>query len=119
MGCHLRTKEERSYSHFARESSRSSKHEVSRWFKGDPNWTINTIASIAHALKLTLVVQAIDEHGNVYGASGKQASATIATSDSAMLGNPTSTSDLALKPVIVTRNPPGSSMRERPDGSAY
>ncbi|MGA2993937.1 helix-turn-helix domain-containing protein [Bradyrhizobium sp.] len=50
----------------------SSKHEVSRWFKGDPNWTINTIASIAHALKLTLRVQAIDEHGNVYGGSGLQ-----------------------------------------------
>lgn len=50
----------------------SSKHEVSRWFKGDPNWTINTIASIAHALKLTLRIQAVDEHGRVYGPSGLQ-----------------------------------------------
>src|SRR6476620_1140125 len=50
----------------------SSKHEVSRWFNGDPNLTVNTIAAIAHALKLTLRVEAIDEHGRVYGSSGPQ-----------------------------------------------
>ncbi|WP_063995513.1 helix-turn-helix domain-containing protein [Bradyrhizobium sp.] len=48
----------------------ASKHEVSRWFNGDPNWTLNTVAAIAHALKLKLQVQAVDEHGNVYGPSG-------------------------------------------------
>ncbi len=79
----------------------SSKHEVSRWFKGDPNWTINTIASIAHALKLTLRVQVVDEHGNVYGASGIQ---------SAQAKTPIATSGVAVKPVNVTRIPEGSSV---------
>ncbi len=79
----------------------SSKHEVSRWFKGDPNWTINTVASIAHALKLTLRVTATDEHGNVYGANGlqsTQASTAVATSRTMP------------EPVNVTRTPPGSSI---------
>jgi len=79
----------------------SSKHEVSRWFNGDPNWTLNTIAAIAHALKLTLRVQAIDEYGNVYGSSGLQSVATK---------NPIATSGAIPKPVNVTRNPPGSSV---------
>jgi transcriptional regulator with XRE-family HTH domain len=79
----------------------SSKHEVSRWFKGDPNWTLNTIAAIAHALKLTLRVQAVDEHGNVYGSSGLQSMATK---------TPIATSGVIPKPVNVTRNPPGSSV---------
>jgi DNA-binding phage protein len=77
----------------------SSKHEVSRWFKGDPNWEINTIAAIAHALKLKLQIQAIDEHGNVYGSSGLQpnpAKIEVATSG------------VTPKPVNVTRVPPGA-----------
>jgi transcriptional regulator with XRE-family HTH domain len=77
----------------------SSKHEVSRWFKGDPNWTLNTIAAIAHALKLTLRVQAIDEHGNVYGPSGLQ---------SLPITSPIATSGVAQRPVNVTRKPAGS-----------
>jgi transcriptional regulator with XRE-family HTH domain len=77
----------------------SSKHEVSRWFKGDPNWTINTIASIAHALKLTLQVQAIDEQGNVYGVSGLQP---------AQANTAIATSGVEVKPVNVTRVPEGS-----------
>jgi hypothetical protein len=93
----------------------SSKHEVSRWFKGDPNWTINTIAAIAHALKLTVRVQAIDEHGNVYGASGRelaQVSTIIATSASGVAQKPTSTSGVTPELLKVTRNPPGSSIVE-------
>jgi transcriptional regulator with XRE-family HTH domain len=38
----------------------TSKHEVSRWFNGDPNWTINTIANIAHALNVDLRIEAVD-----------------------------------------------------------
>jgi|SRR5882757_7169332 len=79
----------------------SSKHEVSRWFNGDPNWTVNTIAAIAHALKLTLRVQAIDEHGNVYGSSGIQYSPTKTS---------IATSGVSLQPVKVTRKPPGASV---------
>lgn len=74
----------------------SSKHEVSRWFKGDPNWTINTVAAIAHALKLRLQIQAIDEHGNVYGASGLQPAQTM---------TPIATSGVKPEPVKVTRKP--------------
>ena len=79
----------------------SSKHEVSRWFNGDPNWTINTIAAIAHALKLTLRVQAIDERGHVYGSSGPQGVPTTA---------PIATSGVMPKPVNVTRKPAGASV---------
>jgi DNA-binding phage protein len=79
----------------------SSKHEVSRWFNGDPNWTINTIAAIAHALKLTLRVQAIDEQGHVYGASGLQCVPTKA---------PIATSGVMQNPVNVTRKPAGTSV---------
>jgi len=81
----------------------SSKHEVSRWFKGDPNWTINTIAAIAHALKLTLRIQAVDEHGNVYGSSGLQ---------SAPVKTVMATSGVLQQPVNVTRKPPGASVIE-------
>jgi transcriptional regulator with XRE-family HTH domain len=79
----------------------SSKHEVSRWFNGDPNWTLNTIAAIAHALKLTLQVRAIDEQGNVYGASGLQSAQTSIA---------VATSSVEVKPVNITRVPAGSSL---------
>ena len=79
----------------------SSKHEVSRWFNGDPNWTVNTIAAIAHALKLTLRVEAIDEHGHVYGSSGPQSVPTKV---------PIATSGVPQKPVNVTRKPAGTSV---------
>jgi DNA-binding phage protein len=79
----------------------SSKHEVSRWFNGDPNWTVNTIAAIAHALKLTLRIQAVDEHGNIYGSSGLQPSPTK---------TPMATSGISPQPVKVTRKPAGASV---------
>lgn len=80
----------------------SSKHEVSRWFNGDPNWTINTMAAIAHALKLRLVVQAVDEHGNIYGASGIQPAPTK---------TPIATSGVVMEKPNVTRKPAGASAR--------
>jgi transcriptional regulator with XRE-family HTH domain len=48
----------------------SSKHEVSRWFNGDPNWTINTVASIAHALDVELRIEAVDRANRVFNPSG-------------------------------------------------
>jgi hypothetical protein len=36
----------------------ANKAEVSRWFRGDPNWTVNTIASLATALDLELHIEA-------------------------------------------------------------
>src|SRR5882757_8223151 len=38
----------------------ANKAEVSRWFKGDPNWTVNTIASLANALNVDLRITAVD-----------------------------------------------------------
>jgi hypothetical protein len=53
----------------------TSKHEVSRWFNGDPNWTINTIASIANALGVDLRIEAVDRvSGEVFTPAGIQVS---------------------------------------------
>ena len=52
----------------------STKHEVSRWFSGDPNWTLNTIASIANALDLDLRIEAVERStGRVFTSSGIKA----------------------------------------------
>jgi transcriptional regulator with XRE-family HTH domain len=49
----------------------STKHEVSRWFNGDPNWTLNTMANIANALNVDLKLEAIDRAtGKAFTASG-------------------------------------------------
>jgi len=54
-----------------------NKGEVSRWFSGDPNWTVNTIASLAHALNVDLKVEAVDrETGEIFTAAGSIASGT-------------------------------------------
>jgi transcriptional regulator with XRE-family HTH domain len=56
----------------------SSKHEVSRWFNGDPNWTINTIANVADALNVDLRIQAVDRKtGAIFTPAGLQTSAEI------------------------------------------
>ncbi|MDA9493324.1 hypothetical protein XI08_30530 [Bradyrhizobium sp. CCBAU 11361] len=58
----------------------TSKHEVSRWFgKGDPNWTLNTIASIANALDVELRIEAIDNSGRIFKASGISSEPTAKT----------------------------------------
>ncbi len=55
----------------------ANKAEVSRWFNGDPNWTINTIASIADALDVELRVEARDRNtGIVFTSSGIQTKET-------------------------------------------
>jgi len=51
----------------------TSKHEVSRWFKGDPNWTINTIANLANALNVEIRITAVDRFtGMVFTPAGIQ-----------------------------------------------
>lgn len=51
-----------------------NKGEVSRWFSGEPNWTLNTIASLSHALDVDLRVQAVERTtGMVFTASGASA----------------------------------------------
>jgi transcriptional regulator with XRE-family HTH domain len=50
-----------------------NKSAVSRWFSGptQPNWTIDTIADLAHALDLDLEVRATDRQtGQVFTSSG-------------------------------------------------
>src|ERR1700730_17065821 len=48
-----------------------NKSAVSRWFRGpiQPNWTIDTIADLAHALDLDLEVRATDRRTGVVFAS--------------------------------------------------
>lgn len=51
----------------------TNKAEVSRWFNGDPNWTINTIASIANALDLELRIEAVERStGLIFTSAGIQ-----------------------------------------------
>ena len=57
-----------------------NKAELSRWFKGDPNWTINTIASLAHALNVEIQIKAVDiKTGEVYTPAGLLMGATDST----------------------------------------
>lgn len=58
----------------------ANKAEVSRWFKGDPNWTINTIASIANALDVDVRIEAVDRKaGIVFTPAGLVATTTFAS----------------------------------------
>jgi hypothetical protein len=54
----------------------ANKAEITRWFKGDPNWTLNTIASIASALNVDLEIRARDRFtGKVFTPAGAVADA--------------------------------------------
>lgn len=75
----------------------SSKHEVSRWFNGDPNWTINTIASLAGALGVTLKIEAVDTDGTVFSASG-------VTSKPVLQTQPITSSGQVEQRVRITKN---------------
>jgi transcriptional regulator with XRE-family HTH domain len=62
----------------------TNKAEVSRWFNGDPNWTINTIANLAQTLDVQIKIQAIDHTtGVIFSPAGpvvqipKQAQSSI------------------------------------------
>ena len=50
----------------------TNKAEVSRWFNGDPNWTVNTIANLANALDIEIEIRARDRRspGTVFSPSG-------------------------------------------------
>jgi transcriptional regulator with XRE-family HTH domain len=51
----------------------ANKGEVSRWFKGQPNWTVGTIANIANALNVELRIEAVDRvSGEVFTPAGIQ-----------------------------------------------
>lgn len=53
----------------------TNKAEVSRWFNGDPNWTINTIAKLAHVLDVDIEIRAVGRStGMVFTPAGGQLS---------------------------------------------
>jgi DNA-binding phage protein len=93
----------------------TSKHEVSRWFNGDPNWTINTIANLASALNVDVEIRAIDRRtGAVFLPSGMQATPVRITTSvqprpMSMVGIPRVSAPSAQRRVTVTRVPDGSS----------
>ena len=50
-----------------------NKGEVSRWFSGDPNWTVNTIANLADAFDVEIQITAIERKtGRIFTSSGLQ-----------------------------------------------
>lgn len=73
----------------------SSKHEVSRWFNGDPNWTLNTVANLAYALDLELTIHARERStGIVYTPAGVIQSTAFA--QTLPLGGSTTTQTLPM-----------------------
>jgi transcriptional regulator with XRE-family HTH domain len=57
-----------------------NKGEVSRWFSGRPNWTINTIANLANALDLEIRVEAVERStGRVFTPQGEIRASTACT----------------------------------------
>jgi transcriptional regulator with XRE-family HTH domain len=80
----------------------TNKAEVSRWFRGEPNWTLGTIGNIAHALNVELRVEAVDRvSGEVFTPAGIQHPAAREVRQ-----RETSASS-PLNPVEITRMPKG------------
>lgn len=93
----------------------STKHEVSRWFNGDPNWTINTIANIARALELDITIQAREKAtGRVFTPAGPASEPDVRAEggDSGVAFDPASLAKL-YKPRIVRFDETASSGDER------
>ena len=76
----------------------TNKAEVSRWFRGEPNWTVGTIANIADALNVEIKIQAIDRvSGQVFTPAGVQTSVL-----SQVKASPTSAANPS-QPIRLTR----------------
>lgn len=88
----------------------TNKGEVSRWFNGDPNWTINTIASIADALNVEVRIQAVDrDTGVIFTPIGVlQSSVSSTKSVITTTAVETNTARESSVPMDVTRIPPSS-----------
>jgi hypothetical protein len=80
---------------------------VSRWFKGDPNWTVNTIANIANALNVDLEIKARDRKtGVIYTPSGVQvATVSQPAANVRTPQNPFTRSNLIMRNFTLTRVP--------------
>ena len=88
----------------------ANKGEVSRWFNGDPNWTINTIANLASALNVDLKITAVDrDTGAVFTPAGIQ----ITTSVNAIKKAPLSTASFATTGTPMTLDRPAGTRFEQ------
>lgn len=85
----------------------STKHEISRWFNGDPNWTLNTVANLAHALNVDIRVQAVDRiTGEVYTPSGIQVASAFSRTTSTKVNGITATDPPVKTTVTRGSSPP-------------
>lgn len=82
----------------------TNKGEVSRWFNGDPNWTINTIANLANALDVDIKIQATDRNtGAIFTPAGIQ---TVVSTNTAMKPPvETMSGGISGAPLIVVQRP--------------
>lgn len=89
----------------------ANKGEVSRWFNGDPNWTINTIANLASALDVDFQIMAVDRAtGAVFSPAGLiQTSASSQASTITTAEVRTKAADDVVIPLRPTRIPGGNS----------
>jgi transcriptional regulator with XRE-family HTH domain len=93
----------------------TNKAEVSRWFKGDPNWTVNTIASLANALNVDIEIKARDRvTGMVFTPAGVQPIYVTAISQPA----PITKSAPIARPLTLTHVPSDTSSNVFSFGSA-
>lgn len=68
-----KTKEKFTLTKLAEKLSRN-KSVVSRWFSNNPNWELDTISDIAHALEVDVSITLRDKaNGEVFDATGKRA----------------------------------------------
>jgi hypothetical protein len=96
---------------------RGDKGKVSKWFNGDPNWTLNTIGTIAHALNVELRVEAVDRStGIVFTPAGVQDEASRRKTVTWAPPNPNSsvvTATVNLGPFASPRTSSDASTKER------
>lgn len=88
----------------------TNKGEVSRWFSGSPNWTLNTIAAVANALNVDLRIEAIDRTTQqVFTPAGLvQNPTTVAQAPVRNTAVPTGSKVGFERPLMFTQVPAGS-----------
>ena len=84
----------------------TNKGEVSRWFNGDPNWTVNTIAGLSNALDVEIHLYAVDRiTGVVFTPSGIQ-TPVMAHANQVSIEQRTETAPVPNAPPNVTETGP-------------
>ena len=78
--------------------------KLSNWLRGDPNWTINTIAGLAHGLGVDLQITAVERStGRVFTSSGVQSSSIVEQQKPMRVNGDTET--VESKPRVQIRGP--------------